>query len=82
MADEQAQRVIDVLRRLGFELGHPALEQADELMVGLEEFREHLGGPLTITLPRGLGQAIDVHEIDRERMKAAIAAAMRDPASR
>lgn len=38
----------------------------DQLMVvkGLEEFREHLGGKLTITLPDGLGSGIEVHEMD------------------
>jgi 3-dehydroquinate synthase len=31
---------------------------------GLAEFREHLGGRLTILMLRGIGQAFDVHEVD------------------
>ncbi|GAB5402625.1 MAG: 3-dehydroquinate synthase [Aureliella sp.] len=42
---------------------------------GLEEFRQHLGGQLTITLLKDIGQPIDVHEIDRSAMREAIAMA-------
>ena len=34
---------------------------------GLAEFREHLGGRLTIMLLRAIGQPFDVHEIDTGR---------------
>ncbi len=37
-----------------------------------EEFREHLGGRLTITLLDGIGQPFDAYEIDRTRMERAI----------
>ncbi|HVJ45601.1 MAG TPA: hypothetical protein VM511_04380, partial [Luteolibacter sp.] len=33
---------------------------------GLDEFREHLGGELTVLLLRGLGKGIDVHEFDMD----------------
>ena len=39
---------------------------------GLEEFRQHLGGRLTLTMLRGVGDPIDVHEVDPSRMRAAI----------
>jgi 3-dehydroquinate synthase len=32
----------------------------------VEEFREHLGGELTITLIQGIGEGIEVHAMDRE----------------
>ncbi len=35
---------------------------------GLIEFQEHLGGRLTIMLLRNIGQAFDVHEISRDVM--------------
>jgi 3-dehydroquinate synthase len=38
----------------------------------MEEFRQHLGGELTITLPSRLGSSQDVHEIDDEIMDQAI----------
>ncbi|MBL9167107.1 MAG: 3-dehydroquinate synthase [Verrucomicrobiales bacterium] len=62
-------RILNVLEAVGFELfTHELLNtNADgTLMViqGLEEFREHLGGQLTITLLRGIGQGFEVHEMD------------------
>jgi 3-dehydroquinate synthase len=34
------------------------------ILSGLEEFREHLGGELTIMLLRGIGEGYEVHEMD------------------
>lgn len=62
-------RVARLLTRLGFALWHPACELQDEsgrrkLLKGLEEFREHLGGELTITLLSELGTGVEVHSMD------------------
>ena len=57
---------------LGFSLDHPALEHHDVLLEGLREFREHLGGRLTITLIEDVGRPVDVHEIDLAVMRRAI----------
>ena len=35
-------------------------------MIGLQEFREHLGGELTITLLSDIGVGVEVHEMDTE----------------
>ena len=35
---------------------------------GLNEFREHLGGELTIMLLHGIGQGVEVHEMDEARI--------------
>jgi len=35
---------------------------------GLEEFREHLGGRLTLLMLKGIGQPVDVHDVDRSVM--------------
>ena len=40
---------------------------------GLDEFREHLGGDLTVTLVRGIGQALEVHDMDGALVEKAIA---------
>ncbi len=81
-----AQRIIGCLRDLGFELSHPALKDVDVLLTGLQEFREHLGGRLTIPLLRGIGRPTEVHEIDEAAMVRAIASVARlddeDAASR
>lgn len=68
----EAERVLDCLQGLGVPLVHPALHQTDRLFAGLEEFRQHLGGRLTLTMLRAIGQPLDVHEVDRRRMEDAI----------
>ncbi|HRP63968.1 MAG TPA: 3-dehydroquinate synthase [Phycisphaerales bacterium] len=67
-----ADRVCSALQVIGFELHHDRLAEHDRLLEGLEEFREHLGGRLTISLPKSIGHAVDVHEIDRAAMMEAI----------
>jgi 3-dehydroquinate synthase len=46
-----------------------------ELVVleGLEQFREHLGGVLSVTLPRGIGQKVEVHHISPDAVEEAVA---------
>ncbi len=48
------------------ELGHPGL------LDGLAEFRQHLGGPLAITLASALGASVEVHRIDLALMRRAV----------
>jgi 3-dehydroquinate synthase len=48
------------------------MQAGEPLFEGLEEFRQHLGGRLTLTMVPRLGTAIDVHEVDRSRMMIAI----------
>jgi 3-dehydroquinate synthase len=35
------------------------------ILEGLEEFREHLGGELTVTLVPEIGTKLEVHEMER-----------------
>ncbi|NLZ40309.1 MAG: 3-dehydroquinate synthase, partial [Comamonadaceae bacterium] len=70
-------RVRALLKRLGFHLWHSALESRDhdgryQLLRGLEEFREHLGGELTITLLRDLGVGEEVHRMDAQEILRAL----------
>ena len=46
---------------------------ASRSWTGLREFREHLGGELTVTLLAGIGRGVEVHEIDEAHAGAAIA---------
>lgn len=71
----EAKRVIALLRALGLPTSHELLHDRAAVLRGLEEFREHLGGRLTITLLRGIGASVDVHEIDGERLADAVAMA-------
>ena len=73
LSDADAGRVVDCLADLRIPLTHPALSRADELLDGLEEFRQHLGGRLTITMLDAPGRPIDVHAIDAGAMREAIA---------
>ena len=45
---------------------------AREVLAGLRDFQEHLGGELSVTYPRGLGARHEVHEIDLANMESAI----------
>lgn len=68
------KRVLNVLRALGFRLTDPLLEVRDNnspLLDGLNEFREHLGGRLTIMLLREIGKGEEVHEIDPDLVRQA-----------
>ena len=67
-----AGRVLRALRDLGLPLDHPSLRDTDALFAGLEEFRQHLGGRLTLTMLRGVGDPIEVHEVDRPAMLEAL----------
>ena len=65
----QAMRLIHLLEGLGFKLWHQALEHKSsngDLLIfnGLEEFRQHLGGQLCITLLTDIGIAQDISVID------------------
>ncbi len=72
-----AERVLALLRRLGFELFadpllHVDAEHRPSVLQGLEDFREHLGGELTLTMLKGIGDAMEIHEIIAPRMLDAI----------
>ena len=72
-----ADRVIRLIENLGFdvfanELLHVDSEGALMVLKGLEEFREHLGGRLTITLLREIGEGFEVHEMHSSSVIAAI----------
>jgi len=71
----QWERILNLLSHLGFSLSVPEAvqrlgpaEDPGALLHGLTEFREHLGGELTITLLRGIGQSIEVHHMDEDRV--------------
>jgi 3-dehydroquinate synthase len=60
----QWQRILTTLRTLGFALYDPWMDAQYGLLDGLDDFREHLGGRLTIMLIWDIGQGIEVHDID------------------
>ena len=72
LAPRDAVRVLDCLSDLGFSLECPEVADTQRLFAGMEEFRQHLGGRLTLTMLRRPGEPIDVHEVDRREMCATI----------
>ena len=66
------RRTLSMLEALGLPTSHAALQRTDELTEGIEEFREHLGGDLTISLVRDVGEPVDVHEIDQPKLRKAV----------
>lgn len=77
LAGGEDERVAHLLDRLGLPTYHEALERTAsdgrlEVVAGLEDFREHLGGELTVTLLSALGTGVEVHEIDSAKVTSAI----------
>ena len=55
-------RILDCIISLGFNISDNQMN--NQIIKGLEEFREHLGGKLTIMLLKSLGTGFEVHEMD------------------
>lgn len=64
-------KILDLLSGLGLPVSHPLLNYTEELMCGLDEFRAHLGGVLTIPLLNDIGLARNVSLIDAPTMQQA-----------
>ena len=74
---DTAERILKLISTLGFATTAPELQAKDangqlEILRGLEEFREHLGGELTITLVPNLGEKLEVHEMDLKAVLKAL----------
>lgn len=72
-----AERILVLLEKLGFVLFANELLNVDAdgnlyVLKGLEEFREHLGGQLTITLLKNVGEGVEVHEMNLPKVIEAI----------
>jgi 3-dehydroquinate synthase len=73
-----AERALRVIEGVGFEVYSDLLESEDPegrkiVLQGLDEFRQHLGGILCVTLVPEIGRKIEVHQIEPGLVVAAIA---------
>nr|WP_297460314.1 3-dehydroquinate synthase [uncultured Halomonas sp.] len=71
-------RIVALLEKLGLRTFHPQLIEPGPdgeaaILTGLREFREHLGGELTVTLLSAIGQGVEVHSIEADRVMQSIA---------
>jgi 3-dehydroquinate synthase len=74
---QSAERILRLLEDLGFELFASELLLTGarrELLVlsGVEEFRQHLGGNLTLTFLRAIGEGFEVHDVNTARVAESI----------
>lgn len=63
----EAERIVALLQSLGFETVHPLMRidgETSPVLAGLNEFREHLGGRLTVMLLSAIGKGEEVHDLD------------------
>lgn len=77
LGDADIERIMQLLLTLGFNLCPPELALRDAqgrspVLLGLEEFRQHLGGQLSIPMLCRIGESVDLHEIDNAKMEAAL----------
>lgn len=72
-----AARILGLLERLGFVLfAHELLNHdhvgSPAILSGLEEFREHLGGELSVPLLAEIGRSVEAHQMDPQLIAAAV----------
>ena len=77
LSPADCDRILQLIGHAGFHLWHdeltaPGPDGIPGILRGLEDFREHLGGELTITLVTSPGSAVEVHEMDSALVLAAI----------
>ena len=73
LSDADFARIHAVIAALGLPMRHPLFANHAALLAGADEFREHLGGKLTVTMLRGVGHGFEVHELDHDLVRRAAA---------
>ncbi|MFM7180671.1 MAG: 3-dehydroquinate synthase [Verrucomicrobiales bacterium] len=78
LPEADARAIFRVFHELSWPVYHPLLEAPGTsgnaaIYDGLDEFREHLGGELTLLMLDGIGRPRDIHEVDFATMTKAIA---------
>jgi 3-dehydroquinate synthase len=69
---QDAERVCRAMHAVGLPLTHKFLsDRFLQVLEGLDEFREHLGGELTLAMPRPLGHQKDIHDVDPDLIRRA-----------
>lgn len=66
------QRILDLLTALRLPVSSAWLAPESNMLPGLQDFREHLGGVLTIIVLSGIGRPVEINEVDEKLMAAAL----------
>lgn len=73
------QRILSLFEALRLPVYHPTISSPLEdhrhplsVLAGLQEFREHLGGRLTIMLLHGIGKPVEVNQMDEDVIVKAV----------
>ena len=73
----ELEATLALLENLGFDLYAPELSARTNgqltVVQGLQEFREHLGGRLTVMLLERIGKGVEVNEMDEQLVEKSIA---------
>ena len=76
ISKDDCDRILNLIRSTGFNIYDPELSRIEAgrsvILQGIEEFREHLGGILTITLVPEIGRKIEVNDMDETEILASI----------
>lgn len=79
LTGDDCSRVLRLIQKLGFTIYSDHLVESDSgepgdytVLRGLEEFREHLGGRLTVTILKGIGMGFEVNEMDVDILRDCI----------
>jgi 3-dehydroquinate synthase len=72
VTSDDLDAILACLEALGFSLWHEAMEDEAALAAGIEEFREHLGGSLTLSMLDGIGGERLVHALPSGALSAAL----------
>ena len=80
LGSKALERILVTFETLGLQLYSPALleckpdspQRTLSVFAGLQEFREHLGGELTLMLLDKIGNAVNVHQTDENLYRRAI----------
>ena len=77
IAQEEFDAIYQGLVDSGFKLWYEWLDKRDaagtlEILRGLKDFQQHLGGELFITFPKKIGRGFEVQEIDRKLVEDSV----------
>jgi 3-dehydroquinate synthase len=77
LTPSERDRILRGLLDAGLPIWTPLLTRRNpagqlELLKGLTDFQEHLGGQLTLAMPSNIGNQTNIHEIAAERIESII----------